>query len=64
MSIIYGVDCFWDFDKFVYFFVKFFLVDDCLKCKDLFSCFVKEDEVVWLGYIVKKMYIFFYVNDI
>lgn len=64
VSIIYGVDCLWDFDKIVYFSEKWFLVDGCQKCKDLFNCFIKENDVVRFGKSIKRMYSLFYENDI
>ena len=63
MSTTYGADCSRDFDKFVHPSAKFFLADGRPKCKDLFSCFVKEDEVARSGHTVKKMYTPLHAND-
>ena len=63
MSTTYGADCSRDFDKFVHPFARFFLADGRPKCKDLFICFVKEDEVARSGHTVKKMYTLLHEND-
>ena len=49
MSTTYGADCSRDFDKNIHPSSKFFLANGRPKCKDLFSCFVKEDEVARSG---------------
>ena len=63
MSTTYGADCSRDFDKNIHPSSKFFLANGRPKCKDLFSCFVKEDEVARSGHTVKKMYTPLHAND-
>ena len=63
MSTTYGADCSRDFDKFVHPSAKFFLADGRPKCKDLFNCFVKEDEVARSDHTIKKMYTPLHAND-
>lgn len=56
MSTTYGADCSRDFDKNIHPASKRFLADGRPKCKNLFNCFVKEDDVARSGHTVKKMY--------
>ena len=63
MSTTYGADCSRDFDKNIHPSSKFFLADGRPMCQDLFSCFVKEDEVARSGRTVRKMYTPLHAND-
>ena len=56
MSTTYGADCSRNFDKNIHPSSKLFFADRGPKCKNLFTCFVKEDEVARSGHTVKKMY--------
>ena len=63
ISATYGADCTRDFDKNVHPSEKCFMADDRMKCRDLFCCFVKENEIARSGHTVKKMYSPLYADD-
>lgn len=63
VSTTYGADCIRDFDKNVHPIEKRLLTDGRQKCKDLFNCFVKENQVARSGQSIKKMYSPLYEND-
>ena len=59
----YGADCSRDFDKNIHPSEKWFLADGRQKCKNLFNCFVKENEIARSGRTIKKMYSPLHAND-
>ena len=63
VSTTYGADCTRDFDKTVHPIDKLFMADGRQKCKDLFNCFVKENDVARSGQSIKKMYSPLHEND-
>ena len=63
VSTTYGADCSRDFDKTVHPNDKWFLADGRQKCKDLFNCFVKENDVARSGQSIKRMYSPLHDND-
>ena len=63
MSTTYGADCSRNFDKKIHPSSKRFLADGRPMCRDLFNCFVKEDEVARSGHTVRKMYTPLHAND-
>lgn len=63
VSTTYGADCSRDFDKTVHPNDKLFLADGRRKCKDLFNCFVKENDVARSGQSIKRMYSPLHEND-
>ncbi|XP_022802749.1 heat shock 70 kDa protein 12A-like isoform X1 [Stylophora pistillata] len=56
MGTTYGIRCLGDFESGVHPEEKKTIRDGIFKCRDLFSCFVKENEVVELGQRIKKIY--------
>jgi len=56
VSVTYGASCTRDFIEGVHPEEKKFIADGVEKCGDLFSCFVKENEVVKLGQRITKKY--------
>lgn len=56
VSTTYGAGCARDFIEGVHPEEKKFIADGVEKCVDLFSCFVKENEVVKLGQRITKVY--------
>ncbi|KAL9960023.1 hypothetical protein ACROYT_G033413 [Oculina patagonica] len=56
VSTTYGADCSRDFDRNVHPIENWFLADGRQKCKNLFNCFVKENEIAKSGQSIKKMY--------
>lgn len=63
VSTTYGADCSRDFDKTVHPYEKRFVADGRQKCKDLFNCFVKENDVARSGQSIKRMYSPLHEND-
>ena len=63
VSTTYGADCSRDFDKTVHPSEKWFLADGRQKCKDLFNCFIKENDVARSGKSIKRMYSPLHEND-
>ena len=63
VSTTYGTDCTRDFDNTVHPRDKWFSADGRQKCRDLFNCFIKENEVARSGQSIKKMYSPVYDND-
>ena len=56
VSTTYGADCAVNFIEGVHPEEKKFIADGIEKCHDIFSCFVKENEVVELGQRITKTY--------
>ena len=62
ISTTYGADCYRDFDKNIHPSSKLFFAGCRPKCKNVFSYFVKEDEVARSGHTV-KMYSALHATD-
>lgn len=63
VSTTYGADCSRDFDRNVHPMENWFLADGRQKCKNLFNCFVKENEIAKSGQSIKRMYSPLHEND-
>ena len=63
VSTTYGCACSRDFIEGVHPNEKKFVADGIVKCRDLFSCFVKENEVVKVGQRIRQVFHPVYAND-
>ncbi|XP_022801917.1 heat shock 70 kDa protein 12A-like isoform X1 [Stylophora pistillata] len=63
MSTTYGCACCRDFIQGIHPNEKKFIADGVEKCRDLFACFVKEDEEVKLGQRIRQVFHPVYANQ-
>lgn len=64
IGVCYGVDCLWNFVWGLYLLEKKFFVDGKVKCRDLFYCIVKKNDIIRYGEKIFVRYCLFYVNEI
>ena len=63
VATTYGCACSQDFIEGVHPNEKKFVADGIEKCRDIFSCFVKENEVVKVGQRIRQVFHPVYAND-
>ncbi|KAJ7353749.1 hypothetical protein OS493_032619 [Desmophyllum pertusum] len=63
VSTTYGCACSRDFIEGVHPKEKKFVADGIEKCRDLFACFVKENEIVKVGHRIRQVFHPVYANE-